>query len=95
MALLKIIILRIIDLIILVLNMNIKAYAFINFQNIKGHECNKSSLLKHVKKDNELSVILNFLEKKFALICLINEQRVYSFPCMHRYKNNLNSWFAK
>lgn len=56
MALLKIIILQIIDLIILVLNMNIKAYAFINFQNIKGHECNKSSLLKHVKKDNELSV---------------------------------------
>lgn len=36
--------------------MNIKAYAFINFQNIKGHECNKSSLLKHVKKDNELFV---------------------------------------
>lgn len=58
MALLKIIILRIINLITLVLNMNIKAYAFINFQNIKGHECNKSSLLKHVKKDchNELSV---------------------------------------
>lgn len=47
------------------------------------------------KTMNCLSVILNFLEKKFALICLINEQIVYSFPCMHRYKNNLNSWFAK
>lgn len=53
------------------------------------------NMLKKTVTMNCLSVILNFLEKKFALICLINEQIVYSFPCMHRYKNNLNSWFAK
>lgn len=53
------------------------------------------NMLKKTVTMSCLSVILNFLEKKFALICLINEQIVYSFPCMHRYKNNLNSWFAK